>query len=146
MLLHDLRIPNTRANIDHVVIGPPGVFVVETKSYGGRIRVRSGELVVNGRRRTGVVDQVTRQAAVVSSALEDVHVGRIICVHRAEFPLFGAPRLEGVPIVDGRGLVRILREAPYVLTLDDVPRLVKHLTSRLRPAVRTAGAIDRSGR
>ncbi|MDP9270153.1 MAG: NERD domain-containing protein, partial [Chloroflexota bacterium] len=29
-ILHDRRIPGGRANIDHIVIGPPGVFVVET--------------------------------------------------------------------------------------------------------------------
>jgi len=146
VLLHDLRVPNSRANIDHVVIGPPGVFVVETKNYGGRLRVQSGELIVNGRRRTGVIDQVTRQAGVVSSALDGIHVGRIICIHRAEFPLFTTPRLDGVPITDGRGLMKVLREAPHVLTPEDVPRLALLLSSRLRPALSSSSSTAGSRR
>lgn len=40
VVLHDRRIPGSRANIDHIVIGPPGVFVVETKRYSGKLTVR----------------------------------------------------------------------------------------------------------
>jgi hypothetical protein len=35
---HDLRVPGSKANIDHVVIGPPGVFVIDAKNYRGRLR------------------------------------------------------------------------------------------------------------
>lgn len=33
VVLHDRRISGSRANIDHVAIGPGGVFVIETKRY-----------------------------------------------------------------------------------------------------------------
>jgi hypothetical protein len=36
-VLHDLD--TGRGNIDHVVVGPGGLFTIETKSHGGRIRV-----------------------------------------------------------------------------------------------------------
>jgi len=48
--LHDRRIPGTRANIDHVVIGPTGVFVIESKRMVGRLRVRGQTVFVRGRR------------------------------------------------------------------------------------------------
>lgn len=32
-VLHDRRIPRTRANIDHLVVAPTGVFVVDAKRY-----------------------------------------------------------------------------------------------------------------
>lgn len=35
MALHDRRIPRTVANIDHIAIGPSGVFVIDTKRYPG---------------------------------------------------------------------------------------------------------------
>ena len=35
-VLHDRRIPRTRANIDHIVICPAGVVVVDAKQYKGR--------------------------------------------------------------------------------------------------------------
>ena len=33
MVLHDLAVPGSRANVDHLVIGPTGVWVVDTKAY-----------------------------------------------------------------------------------------------------------------
>ena len=65
VILHDRAIPGTVANIDHIIIGPTGVWVIETKNYGGRIWIRDGELRVNGRRRTGVRDEVEREIAAV---------------------------------------------------------------------------------
>ncbi len=36
-ILHDLAIPGSRANGDHLLIGPPGVFLVDSKAWHGRI-------------------------------------------------------------------------------------------------------------
>jgi hypothetical protein len=36
-VLHDLAIPGSRANGDHLLIGPPGVFLVDSKAWHGRI-------------------------------------------------------------------------------------------------------------
>jgi hypothetical protein len=38
--LHDRRVSGTRANIDHFVIGPAGVFVIDAKRYEGQIHIR----------------------------------------------------------------------------------------------------------
>jgi hypothetical protein len=40
-VLHDLAVPGSRANIDHLVIGPGGVFVIDSKQYRGRLRLDS---------------------------------------------------------------------------------------------------------
>lgn len=133
VVLHDRRVANRRENIDHVVIGAPGVFVVETKNYGGNLRVRGRDLYVNGRRRTGIVDQVTRQADAVAAVL-GVPVGRIIVVHRAEFPLLRAQSLDGVPILEPRGLVSFLRKSSPVLTSIEVARLANLASDGLRSA------------
>jgi ElaB/YqjD/DUF883 family membrane-anchored ribosome-binding protein len=38
-ILHDLAVPGSRANIDHLVIGPGGVFVIDSKQYRGRLQL-----------------------------------------------------------------------------------------------------------
>ncbi|HEX5878866.1 MAG TPA: nuclease-related domain-containing protein [Actinomycetota bacterium] len=38
-VLHDLAVPGSAANIDHLVIGPGGVFVVDSKQYRGRLQL-----------------------------------------------------------------------------------------------------------
>jgi len=40
LALHDRRIPHTRGNIDHILVAPAGVFVVDAKLYRGLIKVR----------------------------------------------------------------------------------------------------------
>jgi hypothetical protein len=80
-LLRDRRIPRTRANIDHIVIGPSGVWGIDAKRYkgkrpalhvdGGIIRPRTEMLRVGGRDRTKLVDGVRTQVARVHAALRD---------------------------------------------------------------------------
>jgi len=38
-VLHDLAIPGSQANLDHLVIGPGGVFVIDSKQYRGRLQL-----------------------------------------------------------------------------------------------------------
>src|SRR3954465_9052994 len=74
VLLHDRRMPRSRANIDHLAIGPSGVTVIDAKRYRGRIAVerrggvlreRTEHLLVGGRERTKLVDGVLGQAEAV---------------------------------------------------------------------------------
>ncbi len=39
-VLHDRRIQGSKANIDHIVVGPAGVFAIDTKRYTGKIERR----------------------------------------------------------------------------------------------------------
>ena len=41
VLLHDRRIPRSRANIDHIAVAPSGVTVVDAKAVKGKVRVRA---------------------------------------------------------------------------------------------------------
>ena len=138
VVLHDREDPGSKANIDHIVIGPPGVFVVETKRYSGRVTVRGGELFVAGRRRAEIVDQAKREAQVVTTALhgagETVTVTPLLCIHRAELP-WRAATVGGVPIVSGHGLTKLLEGADGTLSVDDVRRVAERLDRSFARAV-----------
>lgn len=101
-VLHDRRIPRTRANIDHVVVCPTGVVVVDAKRYrnsrpalrveGGLIRPRVESLTVGGRDRTALVAGMQRQVALIRAALADrpeVPVRGVLCFIDADWPLIG---------------------------------------------------------
>ena len=49
VILHDLAVPGSRANLDHLVIGPGGVFVIDSKQYRGRLRVDPSGRLWHGR-------------------------------------------------------------------------------------------------
>ena len=144
-ILHDRKIPGSRANIDHIVIGPPGIFVVETKSFMGSLQLRGNDVFVGGRRKTGMIDEVKREALAVETALTTeiaAHgwtVTPVICVHRADLPWLQS-EVGGVRIVSGKDLVQRLRKADHVLLPADVERLAALADARLRSALAAPGA------
>ena len=90
-VLHDRLVPGSRANIDHIVVGPSGVFVIDAKKYKGVIEVRNvgglfrldERLYVDGRDRSKLVEGVLGQIEVVRRALgegfDDVPIRGVLC-------------------------------------------------------------------
>jgi hypothetical protein len=96
-VLHDRRIPGTRANIDHLVVTPGGVWVVDAKKYAGRpeLRVEGGlfrprveRLFVRNRDQTRLVDGMLTQLDVVRPLVEAPIIGAL-CFVEADWPLIG---------------------------------------------------------
>jgi hypothetical protein len=48
-VLHDLALPGSQANLDHLVIGPGGVFVIDSKQYRGRLQLDPSGRLRHGR-------------------------------------------------------------------------------------------------
>ncbi len=76
IVLHDRRMPRSRANIDHLAVAPSGVFVIDAKRYKGKIDVRKPffghpSLFIAGRNKTKLVEGLARQREVVRSALAE---------------------------------------------------------------------------
>lgn len=120
VVLHDLAWPGRqRANLDHVVIGPGGVFVVDAKNWTGRIEVRDQVLVQNGRRRESAVSSVTAAAIAVQGIVAPVPCIGVLCFVRDE-PLVAASW--NVTVCSTATLVTTLTSRPPVLGPDDVRR------------------------
>ena len=48
-VLHDVRWPGQhKANLDHVLVGPGGVIVVDAKNWTGEVQIRGDTLRQNG--------------------------------------------------------------------------------------------------
>jgi len=110
-VLHDRRIPRTRANIDHIAVTPTGIWVIDAKRYKGRpslkieggiLRSRTEKLMVGSRDCTKLVDGVLKQVEVIEENLEPggrfegngrrwgcVPVHGVICFVEADWPIIG---------------------------------------------------------
>ena len=129
-VFHDLAVPGSRANIDHLVIGPGGVFVVDSKQYRGRLRLdSSGQLWHGGYPLAPALRTVDFEADRAAQVLTDpdVVVVPIVAVHRAQVP-WGKVVMQGVPVVAARRLPSMLRALPTVLG----PERVADLADRAR--------------
>ncbi|WP_408898305.1 nuclease-related domain-containing protein [Nocardioides sp. R1-1] len=80
-VFHDVRWPGRRlANVDHVVIGPPGVFVIDSKNWSGTIEIREQALRHGGRRKGDVVDRAAEAALAVAAVTQVVGSDRVVAV------------------------------------------------------------------
>lgn len=141
--LHDLRIPGSRANIDHVLIATTGVWTVDAKNYTGKIetRRRGTELWVQGRNRSKLLDQARRQTTVVSNALRSAGLGSTpvrpaLCFLGVEWPLFFRPTSAGdVALVSPRRLSTLV-DGEMQLSASQVQQATTVLREALGPAHR----------
>ncbi|MCD6469089.1 MAG: NERD domain-containing protein [Thermoplasmata archaeon] len=44
-LINDIKLRDSYGNIDHIVLGPNGIFVIETKNYGGQLICNGDEWI-----------------------------------------------------------------------------------------------------
>ena len=119
VVLHDRRLGHGRANIDHLVIVPSGVWVVDAKRYRGRLRRWDGRgslfvdrPTVGGHDLRGLAASVQHQSAVVSEQLpDDVAVQAALCFAGVERSLLSRPFIvDGTHVTWPRALARELRQ------------------------------------
>lgn len=119
-VLHDRRIPKSRANIDHIVITRGGVWVIDAKRYKGRprlvveggiLRPRVEKVYVGSRDGTPLVDGVIKQVGLVRDVVPEVRVNGVLCFVEADWPLFGGSfTSRGVIALSPKKLAAMLRE------------------------------------
>jgi hypothetical protein len=135
-VLHDLALPGSRANLDHLAIGPGGVFVIDSKHYRGRLQLDPSGRLWHGRYPLApalrAVSFEADQAALVLTD-PDVVVVPVMAVHGAQVP-WGKVVMNGVPVVAARRLPSMLRQLPAVLGPERVAALAAQARVRFHPA------------
>jgi hypothetical protein len=132
-ILHQLKLPGSRGEIDYLVVGPAGVTVVDCRHYReGKAKFANGRLRIGGRDRTALIGEILDQAEAVRDLLADSHF--------ADVPVDAAiavGQAGGVPSVSTRDCRRVIvwgtgliaREASRPGPLS--PRRVSNLATRL---------------
>jgi hypothetical protein len=146
--LHDRRIPGSRANIDHIVIAPSGVWVVDTKRYlDGELEKRNVgtrrkpdyRLYVSGRDKSSLVAGARKQVVQVQAALtatpfEGVPVHGALCfVDHKRVPFAKPFTVDDVRVTWRDRLVEPMLISE-VITPGPRQLLARHLAHRFKPA------------
>lgn len=140
-VLNDRRIPRSSANIDHILIAPAGVFVVDAKNIRGTIEIRNrggffrtDHRLYVGRRdcsalATGLgwqVEAVT--AALVAGGAEPLPpVTPVLCFIDGEWPMFGAPNEYAGVRLEGTRSIRKLVTSSEALDSPSIDRFARLL-------------------
>jgi hypothetical protein len=134
--LHDLALPGSQANLDHLVIGPGGVFVIDSKQYRGQLQLdASGRLWHSRYPLAPALGAVSFEADRAAQVLTDpdVVVVPIVAVHGVRVP-WGKVVVQGVPVVPAGRLPSMLRQLPAVLGPERVAALANQARIRFRAA------------
>ncbi|ARC56543.1 hypothetical protein AS850_05575 [Frondihabitans sp. 762G35] len=128
-VVHSVPVGDRGADIDHVVIGPPGVFTINTKNHTGRkVWAGSRTFLVDGHREPYLQKskhEATRAAKLLREAL-----GREVPV-RALIVVVGAASLtvkqqpDDVTILGAVQTVPFLRRQKAQLSVDDVREITR---------------------
>jgi hypothetical protein len=148
LVLHDRRIPGRgRANIDHLIVCPTGVIVVDTKSGRGRVEIaargvfqRRELLLVGGRDRTSQLDKLGHQIDEVRAALARQPITPVAIRGALAYPNMTRPWLYsgrargGLILVDQPAMIAKLARKPGPYSPDEVQELAAWLDRRFPPA------------
>jgi hypothetical protein len=142
---HDRRVRGTRGNIDHIVIAPAGIFIVDAKSYKGIIRIRDRggflrldyRLYVGRRYCSKLADAMWWQVDAVMRALVDADedpippITPVLCFVNGDWPIFRAPdEFEGVCLENERSIKNLVTRS-VELDSAEIDRLTAILASAL---------------
>ena len=145
-VMHDRQVPGSKANIDHLAIGPGGVFVIDAKNYTGQVEVRDvggllksdQRLYVKNRDRSKLVKSMHWQVEVVQKALgdgfADVEVRGVLCFVGCEWGWrMRQKRIKDVTVLWPKAL-------PEFVSVDGdvagrIDEIADRLGQKLRPAI-----------
>ena len=117
-----------RRHVDHVVVGPGGVFSVETKCWRGKVTVEDGHILLDGQLPDRPpLAQANREAALVRSALAAAGwSGQVTPVLAFASNSFVAHRanLNGTVIINANELCRSFDTDRIVIAPSELERLV----------------------
>jgi hypothetical protein len=137
VVLHDLAVPGSPANIDHLVIGPGGVVVViDSKQYRGRLQLDPNGLLWHGRHLLTMTLRAARWEADQADevlGVAEIRVAVIVAVHGASVP-WGQLQADGVTVAAARRVPDLLRVLPPILGPERVAWLADRARLRFRPA------------
>lgn len=131
LVIHDATLG--RGNVDHIVIGPPGIFTIETKSHPGPIRVARlhGAMLSQAQAQRRTIERVT-----------GVEVEPLIVFSRAwvDRPM---ARRKGVRVLPARMLLGFLGRQPARLSREEIERRYGLVAQALLEHHRRAPAANR---
>jgi hypothetical protein len=132
VVFHDLAVPGSPANVDHLVIGPTGLFVIDSKQWTGTVHQGSDGLVWHNHYRLDRTLETVRWEAETLGRLLGTRTAAVVCVHGAHVH-GGGLHAQGVAIVPAH-LLRGALGDDRVLSDANVELLATTAWTNFRPA------------
>ncbi len=113
----------------HIVVGPPGVFAIDSKDWAGPITVKANTVRHRGVRRDEVAESAEHAAAAMAAlGIRPDLIQAVVCFDRDDAL---TAWVRDARICSTSNLDTVIRSRPYALTPDEVAAVARHLEARL---------------
>jgi hypothetical protein len=121
LLLTHIALPVYGGTIDHLLIGPNGLFVIEVKNYSGYVRCNQDQWAVKTRRMNSLSKQAKRNSMALRSAIASLYSGRRIAIpYVTPLLVFANPEAR----------LRLRQPTIAVLRLHEVAEFIRNYTPK----------------
>jgi hypothetical protein len=114
-VFNGLRLGGGKQNFDHIIVGPAGIFIVETKNWKGSVEFHDGKLYAGGKEPSRPpLKQVKAATAELVSYIDDAGCGNlpvhsVLCFLGTKLPE-EIMNVNGVVVCTGQRLIDVLQE------------------------------------
>jgi hypothetical protein len=131
-VFHDLSLPSSRVNIDHLVIGPTGIWAIDSKAWRNRTVVDKDGRLWRGRRPADRDVQVAWwEAEQIANLFDatglDVGVNPLLVIHGTPLRALEAVAGRGVRVVAPDYLAAVVSRPPGTIYPDEAAALVERV-------------------
>lgn len=141
-VLHDLSIPGSKANIDHILISSKAIFVIDAKNYKGIVKISRGKdgttrLRVGGRDQSILAEKLKKYSEKVEEFLNSegisVKIVPLLAFYQATFHEDSATSINGVTVNIFGIENELLRYANLKVPAMNIEDVAKRLLSNFPP-------------
>jgi hypothetical protein len=123
----------TGEDIDHVVVGPQGVFVIETKHWSGEVDLVNGEILANGRSLTinkSPIAQVRRSTKAIEAVIQlpATSIQGVLCFAGKQF-LGQTKYADEIAVCSHLNLEQLILNSQIRLDATEIARILARLNN-----------------
>jgi hypothetical protein len=140
VVLADRALPGTRAHFDHLVIGPSGVILVDSKNWqhkrvvtGERGRIHVGRISGRTAVRTAVFESGIVHQVLSRELGRDVPVDAVLAVHGARVPNWRSPSVSGIPLIRATKVRHWIQSRPAEISASEVAEVAEAAQRAFKP-------------
>ncbi len=138
-ILHDLKMPGSKGNIDHLVVGPGGAFLVVTRRYMDAISYRDGQLWAGQTSLRGDLDTARVESQFASQTM-GTPVVPVLSFMDSVMPAAAPRAIDGVLVTSSDNACRVVTRASHTLLTS--PQ-VADVVERALPLLHSPGTVVR---
>ncbi|MDO8363173.1 MAG: nuclease-related domain-containing protein [Actinomycetota bacterium] len=138
-IMHDIKLAGSKGNVDHLVVGPGGAFIIVTRRFADAIVLRDGEMYAGEQSLRPVLDSARVESQLLTQSLL-TPVVPVLGLMGSVLPAATPHAVDGVLVCSAVNIVRVITRGSHTLL---PPHKVGEVAERALPLLHNPGSVMR---